>query len=246
MISKITRAFPLSKKIYLYYKISDVLKAILISAIILSVFLVLLDHTIKYLFFIFGLTLAIILIFFVYQNDFRFKLRIPSSKLIDYFLIICSVLAFSLVSNLEQGVSILFPLSIIVSFFLPGWVLLRVLGVKNFQGPNLTDLCLSFVLSVGLSSLIFMIVSQTGFEIGKTILGIYIIISILPVLVDRVLKQVTKQQPKIDNKREFGIFEVVILFWITAFFVTVIAMRYPETSFVPGLDIVGHFWLYEV
>jgi len=71
MILKKTRVFPISKKIHLYYKVSDILKAILISAIILSVFLALLDHTLKYMFFIFGLALAIILIFFVYQNDFN-------------------------------------------------------------------------------------------------------------------------------------------------------------------------------
>jgi len=77
--------------IWHYTKVSDLAKGILISAIILAVFLFLLEHTIKYVFFIFGLSLAVILIFFVYKNDFRFKLNTPSPKLIDYFLVICQL-----------------------------------------------------------------------------------------------------------------------------------------------------------
>ena len=237
---EINKKFPLLEKLSIYYKVSDVTKGILISAIIFTVFLFFFDSSIKYLFYIFGLSLATILILFVYQNDFKFKLTVPSPKLIDYFLIICSVLAFTLDGNLEEGKGILLPLSIIVSLFLPGWVLLRVLGVKDFQRPDLPDLSLSFVLSIGLSAFIFLIVSQTGLETGKIIFGIYIIISILPVLIDRVQKQAKKQKPKIDNKREFGFFQILILLWIIAFFVTVISLIYPETSFVPGLDIVGH------
>jgi len=205
------------KNIWINTKISDITKGILISAIILSVFLFLLDHTIKYVFFIFGLALAIILILFVYQNDFRFKLRIPHPKLIDYFLVICSFFVFT-ISLLEPTGEILFPFSIIISFFLPGWVLIRIIGVKDFQRVDLSDLCLSFALSVGLSSVIFLLVSQADIETGIALFGIYAIISLLPVVKDSVFKFPAKQEHKFDSHKEFRIFEVLILWWITIFF----------------------------
>ena len=240
MILNIKRTLPVEKNARLHTNFSDIAKGILISAIILSVFLFLLDHTIKYVFFIFGLALAIILILFVYQNDFRFKLRIPHPKLIDYFLVICSFFVFT-INLLEPAGEILFPFSIIISFFLPGWVLIRIIGVKDFQRVDLSDLCLSFALSVGLSSVIFLLVSQADLETGKTLFGIYAIISLFPVLKDRIFKFSTKQEQKFYSHKEFGIFEIVILLWITIFFVTVISMIYPEMSFDPGLDIVRHF-----
>jgi len=241
MTLNIKRTLPVEKNAWLHTNFSDIAKGILISAIILSVFLFLLDHTIKYLFFIFGLSLALILILLVYQNDFKLKLRIPSPKLIDYFFVICSILAFTISNLLEPSGEILFPFSIIISFFLPGWVLLRIIGVKDFQRVNLSDLCLSFALSVGLSSVIFLLVLQADIETGKALFGIYAIISLLPVLKDRVFKLFAKQEPKFDSHKEFGIFEIVILLWITIFFVTVISVIYPEMSFDPGLDIVRHF-----
>jgi len=201
-----SRALPLIKNAWLYTKVSDIAKGILISAITLSVFLFLLEHTIKYVFFIFGLSLAIILILFLYQNDFRFKLRVPSPKLIDYFFVTCSLLGFSISSLLESTGGILLPFSIIVSFFLPGWVLLRILGVKDFQRFNLSDLCLTFVLSVGLSSVIFLIASQVGLETGKALFGIYTIISLIPLLKQRILKRSVNQEPKIDSQNEFSFF----------------------------------------
>ena len=234
------KKIPKLEKLGIYYKASDILKGIFISAIIFTIFLFFLENSIKYLIYIFGLSLATILIFFVYQNDFKFNLRIPSLKHVDYFLIVCSILAFTFGIYLEQGNSILFPFSIIITFFLPGWVLLRVLNDKYFQRPCLADLCLSFALSVGLSSLVFLIVSQTGLEIGKTIFAIYMIISFLPVFVDKFLKQRGNQQSQFYRKSEFGIFEIVILLWITSFFVIIISTIYPEMALVPGLDIVGH------
>ena len=240
---ELNEKIPKLGKLEIYDKVSDILKGVLISAIIFTIFLFVLESSIKNLFYIFGLSLSTILIFFVYKNDLKFNLSIPSRKLVDYFLITCSIIAFISGIYFEPGGNVLFPLSIIVSFFLPGWVLLRVLNIKYFQKPCLADLCLSFVLSVGLSSLIFMIISQTGLETGIGIFVIYTIISFLPVLVDKFSNQRENSPSKFFQKREFRIFEIAILFWITAFFVTVVSIIYPQTSFVPGHDIVGHFFI---
>ena len=133
MILKTNQFFPSLKNAGFYLQFSYITKGILICAIVFSVFLILLEHNIKYIFFILGILLASIIILFLSQNDFRFKIRIPTPKLIDYFFIICSVLVFTIDVLLEPTGEILFPFSIIVSFFLPGWVLLRILGVNVFQ-----------------------------------------------------------------------------------------------------------------
>ena len=81
----------------------------------------------------FGLTLTVILFLITRRcNNYKFKLTIPISyKIVDYLFIIFSVTV--LISNIFANsiLNINFILSIIISFFLPGWVLLRVLKIDS-------------------------------------------------------------------------------------------------------------------
>ena len=128
-----------------------------ITAIILSVVILLLDHPIKYVLYFFGLTLTGILFLIIRRyNNYKFELAIPISyKIVDYLFLMCTVTV--LISNIFANsiVNVNFIPSIIISFFLPGWALLRVLKIDSTR-TNIDSFVLSFCISIGLSSVIFL------------------------------------------------------------------------------------------
>ena len=171
-------------------------------------------------------------------------LCISQSRIIDYFFILCSVLV--LVSNILGNpiVIINFILSVIVSFFLPGWVLLRLLQIDCVQRTNVGLLVLSFSISIGLSSLIsmFALLFRTS-TAGIFLSIIYVSISLLPLLKDRFYKFSEKRRQSFSSNHEgeHNLFDLLLLAWVSLFFIFVISSLYPQMAYVPGYDIVRHF-----
>src|SRR3972149_5790849 len=130
-------------------KISFTLKISLIVAIILIPPVLLMEHTIKYPLYFFTLILTGLIILVIFNNNFEYKLSLPSLKIIDYSLLGCSIilLAFNVFPNIS--IEIPFVLSVIVSFFLLGWVFTRLLRIEKSR-MNLSLLVIAFCLSVGL------------------------------------------------------------------------------------------------
>jgi hypothetical protein len=214
-------------------------------AIILSLVIFLLNHPIKYVLYIFGLSLTGLLFLMAFRYDYKFRLpmHLPV-KIIDYFFILCSVLV--LVSNILGNpiVIINFILSVIVSFFLPGWVLLRLLQIDCVQRTNVGLLVLSFSISIGLSSLIsmFALLFRTS-TAGIFLSIIYVSISLLPLLKDRFYKFSEKRRQSFsrNHEGEHNLFDLLLLAWVSLFFIFVISSLYPQMAYVPGYDIVRHF-----
>src|SRR5690349_19233469 len=106
-------------------QIIPIINRCVIAAIILSVIPLLLVHPVKDALYIFILFLCSILILLLFSSDYKFKLNIPNSvKIIDYSFIVLAIAVFG--SNvLDNPIGDLrFAFSIVISFFLPGWVLL--------------------------------------------------------------------------------------------------------------------------
>jgi len=114
-------------------KISFTLKISLIVAIILIPPVLLIEHSIKYPLYFFTLILTGLFILIIFKKNFEYKLSFPSLKIIDYSLLGGSfVLLFF---NVFPGISIEIPfiLSVIISFFLLGWVFTRLLGIEKYR-----------------------------------------------------------------------------------------------------------------
>src|SRR5215212_2030664 len=216
----------------------------LIITIILSTVIFLLDHPIKYVLFIFGVSLTWLLFLTVSRYDYTFKLSLPiSDKIVDYFFIVCSaaVLAFNIFANHIMNIS--FILSIIVSFFLPGWVLLRLLKIDRIQGTNFGLFVLSFSISIGLTSLVYMFALPFKSSTAAIILSIiYVGISVLPLIKDRFYNGGERRQFYSSNHRsEHNLFDILLLIWLILFFIFVISNLYPQMAYLPGIDIIRHF-----
>jgi len=140
------------------HNIIGVISTISIISVILLAIPLLLEDSIKYSLYIFAFFLAVILLVLLLKSDYNLKFRIPHlKKIIDYFFIISSLIVF--ISNLDHSLAFdsVFYFVIIISFFLPGWILLRILGIDDIYKKPSGVLLLSFVCSLGLTSLIFFL-----------------------------------------------------------------------------------------
>ena len=232
-----------NKKLLLVKNSSGVLECLIIT-IILSMVIFLLEHPIKYVLFIFGLSLTWLLFLKVSRYDCKFKLSpMFSAKLIDYFFIACSmaVLASNIFAN--HIVNISFILSVIVSFFLPGWVLLRLLKIDCIKSNNIGLLVLSFSISICITSLVYIFALPFQTSTAAIILSIiYVIISVLPLFKDNFYKSRESRQFYSSNHgSEHNLVDILLLAWITFFFIFVISSLYPRMAYLPTNDIIRHF-----
>lgn len=220
----------------------------LISVIIWSLVLLLLDHPIKYVLYFFGISLAVIFFMMTSKySEYKFYLKTPISyKAISYCFVVSSTII--LISNIySNGLWIVsFALSLIVSFFLPGWVFLRILGTGLKQSKLLDSLVLSFCLSLGISAAIF----QLGLSFLKEniyfsiiLSGVYLGISAILALWERFYgeKDSKRQSSTYYEKKGYRVIDIVLLSWILIFFVFIILSVYPQMVFYPSADIVRHF-----
>lgn len=217
---------------------------VIVIVSVLSILLFLSDSQIKYHLFIFGVTLIGIFVMVSFRSDLKLR-RITSSsyvKIVDYFLVCSAVIVFVVNALTSPPISINFPLSVIISFFLPGWVLIRLLGVSDRKTFNFHFLLISFSTSIGLTSLILLPTLPFKENAITVLSGTYVVISLLPLLKNSLQKLKEKQMfsPFIPENRH-NLVDILILLWITLFFAFVIFSLYPQMANVPGPDIVRHY-----
>jgi len=224
-------------------EISDFIKAILIIGLVLSPVLFLLEHEIKYSLYIFGILFSGIILLAVFKVDIKFNFNVKLLvKFFDYFLILCAIFVFvsNVFGNIESTFN--FVLTIFISFFLPGWVLIRVLGINFDQESNLGLLSISFVASAGLTSIIFLFMLPMKEETASLISSVYLVVSLFPLLRDKIhnFKNLRKSNYKTQIQRKYNILDLLLIGGIVIFFVFVISNLYPSMAFVPS-DIVRHY-----
>jgi len=203
-----------------------------------SITLWLIESSLKYVFYLFEATLILILLYFLLGKNVRIKFysRVDITTVFDYvFLAISMVLLTFNIFKLNS----LFTLvcAIIVSFFLPGYVLLRLLKFHRLESWIEWPV-LSFTLSVSITSTIFTIVLPFAEERGILLSAIYAGISVCPLLIDRIYKSSKEVQVR---SKDYNLFETLLLLWIILFFIFAISNLYPRMALRPALDIVEHF-----
>ena len=213
-----------------------------------SITLWLLESPLKYILFF----LEVALILTVYHSlsgnfkKIRFKIKgntiskLALARKLDYAFLATSLMLLALnIFRSNNTLSLVF--AIIVSFFLPGYVLLRLL---KFHSLNtwLEWLVLAFALSIGLTSLIVTLVLPFTTHRAILISAIYIGISLSPLLKDRIGKSGESLQIHADSRvNKHDLFDALLLLWVSLFFIIVISSLYPQMAYRPGLDIVRHF-----
>ena len=221
-------------------KISNIILISFIIALVPTAIIFLMENQIKYVFYIFAIFLSGLFVFIALKIEYKFFLDLSNSyRLADLISIVSSIGLLILILFNFQINFLTFSFSIIVSFFVPGWILLRLLGVakRNF---NLGQFVLSFVLSIGITSLIFTFGLQL--ESPLILSGLYVVISFLPIIKDKVTNSDSRQGfsiPRQNNKH--NLFEVLVLVWILSFFIFIMLSLTTLTNDVPGQDITVHF-----
>ena len=222
----------------------------MIVAILLSSFtLWLLEHPIKYFFFVFQIVLTVTLTWTFVLPKFRVALKLAHTKQSvgsfahvhvrrsDVFFIFASAtLLFVNVFNVSTPANIL--LAFIVVSLLPGYVLLRLINVFDVV-PYLEAVFLSYVLSLALSGMLptlFMPIATQNNRVA--FLGLLTFLSTLPFLKDAVARYAV---PKRKTRLEFNLANLALLGIVVGFFLVIMIYLYPQMSFVPGHDIVRNF-----
>ncbi len=219
-----------------------VISTISIISVILLAIPFLLEDSIKYSLYIFAISLTLILIVLLRKSDYNFKFRIPYlKKIIDYFFIISSVIVF--VSNLDSHLVYepVFYFSILITFFLPGWIFLRILGIDDINKKPAGIFILSFACSLGLTAPIFFLSTILQGESILILSGIFLVASLLPLLKDSIRKLNKEGQTDFSlNFYKISVFDILILVWILVFFIFIISNLYPLMNDNPFLDIFRH------
>ena len=226
-----------------FAKISDFVKAFLIISLISTGILFLLEHEIKYILYIFTVLISGILLLTVFriQINFNFNLKL-FLKFSDYFLILSTIFVF--VSNvlgiLEPTIN--FVLTLIVSFFVPGWVLLKILGINLEKEFNFGLLAIIFATSVGLTSIIFLFMLPFKEDASTFIVTVYLAISIIPLLKEKLFNFNKQKNPSIKStiQRQFNGLDLLLIGILAVFFVSVISILYPQMASFPT-DISRHY-----
>ena len=133
-----------------------------IPAICCLILFVLLDGAIDHKMYLFIFSLAVLLILQVRNYDFSFRIKVPrslSQRTVDYAIVIFSSVTFisNYFGNPIQSVAIVS--SFITILFVPGWVLLRIVGISDKFKKKGPTLVLSFTISIALNGIILTLIS---------------------------------------------------------------------------------------
>jgi hypothetical protein len=214
----------------------------LIAGIIFAVILVILKQPTKYSYYIFSLTLTGLFFFIIFRYRDGFDMTIVKSfRLVDCVMIIfASIILFSNFLG-TFSLEVTFGAALIVLFFVPGWALLRALGLDRVLRGNIELFVLSFSFSVIISALILIsgiIFHLDSVAFNKFVTLVFFAISIIPFITRWPTRQ-KESEPNIKVRYNYS--ELFCLAWLSILFIFVIWNLYPKMAGVPGYDINDHY-----
>ncbi|MFX1517372.1 MAG: LamG domain-containing protein, partial [Promethearchaeota archaeon] len=162
-----------------------------------------------------------------------------TSKVDCFFSITSIILLIHVLFHSDNTIS--FICAIIVSLWLPGYVLLRLLGFTYhstwFEWP-----VLAFAISVGVTPLLVNLSQLFSTDRPFLISLIYAGVSLTP-MVKNLISNCNEKVRSSEDRRfiKCNLFDVIILLWIALFFIFIISSFYPQMANIVGLDITAHF-----
>lgn len=196
----------------------------------------------KYALFIFVTTLTILLTALLLFPSKHIQIHINSlSDRIDLFLIGISLTILVLnIFNLHFNVANLI-LSEVVVYFLTGWFGIRLFGLDRKINSSMAIFILSCILSLGISSLIFMAAVATNVAPNAIVIsGIYLTYAICIKIIKNRKNAENRLLLTESGTKKFRTYDILLLIWVFAFFSFVISTFYPGLPNIPGSDIVRH------
>jgi hypothetical protein len=214
---------------------------LILALVVSSVTLWLVESSLKYMLYFFEVVLIILLFYLLSGKGMQinFKLGGILTAKLDYVFPAISTLLLML-NALKIDTVLTMICAIIVSFFLPGYVLLRLLQFHASKSW-IEWLALSFALSIGLTSILFTAVLPFTTYKALLLSVVYVGISLCPLLKTRICKPC--ENPEVHGKDcvKHDLSDVLLLSWVIGFFVFAISSLYPQMALSPGLDIVRLF-----
>ena len=164
---------------------------------------------------------------------------------VDYLLVIfgiCLIVVNFADSSLLETQILRYCFSFVLLFFMPGWLIVRVLQITE-KFHKIPILVISFSVSLGITSVIYTALLISNAEPSGLIIAlVYGGMSLIPVLLRHVVSKGSDHRIFVKNrKKDYNLIEIITLVWITCFFVYSISYIYPEMVYVPGFDIVRHY-----
>lgn len=162
------------------------------------------------------------------------------------FLLVFSGFALIMLNFLHSSslaVEILkYIFSFMMLFFLPGWLVLRLLKLTE-KFHKIAILVISFSVSLGITSILYTLILISRVEPSGLIISItFSALSLIPIVLRYVINKRADRRIFVKNrKKDYNLVEIITLIWIVSFFAYSIAYIYPEMADVPGFDIVRHY-----
>jgi hypothetical protein len=218
----------------------------LVAGIIFALILVIFMHPVKYSFYFFSLTLAGLLFFIIFRYRDGFEIAIMKPvRLVDcVMMIFASIILFSNIIG-SYSSEVIFLTALIVVFFLPGWALLRALGLDRIIRGSIELFVLSFSLSVITSALILLsglFLQSHSVAFNKFVTLVFFSISIIPFI---TRWWIGRKESVSRIKARYNYSELFCIAWLSIFFIFVIWNLYPGMAYVPGNDIVRHYSIFK-
>lgn len=221
-----------------------ILLALIVGIALSSITLWLLQSPLKYVLCL----LEIILILVIYNSlsedfwEIRFETGEKLWKIIDRILLVMALtLFFSAILGSGSMLNLIF--GTIVSFFLPGYVLLRLLRFHSLNSW-IEWVVLAFVLSIVMTSLVSTLALPFASYRAIITSAIYVALSFLPMLKYSTTKLKQKLPDQGNNQvKKYDLVGSLLLIWVSLFFIIAISSLYPQMAYRPGQDMVDHLSL---
>jgi len=204
-----------------------------------SITLLLLESPLKYIFYFFEVALILTVYLSLSGNfkNIRLRTKREVATKLNYALLTISI---TLLVLTRLGLNSILNLicAIIVSFFLPGYVILRALKF-HFSNAWVEWIVLAFVISLPISSLVYTLILffvPMAWR-GVTLAAAFLIISLVPII--RTQKSLEIRPP--ETNIDFDLCRAFTLVIVLAFIIFSIAATYPQMALNPGLDIARHY-----
>jgi hypothetical protein len=176
------------------------------------------------------------------------RIRVPilfTYNAVDFVLVFAGFILIALNfvdSSLLQIEILKYCFSFVILFFLPGWIVVRLLKISD-KFRKIPILVISFSISVAITSIIYTIVLILMVEPSGLIISItYSALSLIPIVLRYTAFKKSYKSIFVKNrKKDYNLVEIITLVWITSFFVFSILYIYPEMVNTPWYDIVRHY-----
>lgn len=229
--------FKLIKDRRLKEKFFTFTKSLIVSAIMLSPILCLLQHPVKYPLYTFLVAITLLLSVRCWKYNLNIRLQSDILYELPIYMGITSSLSLLILNflNIRGFVNLLCALYTVS--FMPGLVVIRIIKLHR---SFLETLILSFLLSVAVTGLFVTPLVYVSEDLRAFIIAFeYLFFSIIPLIIEKFNKKHSKQLKTYEFHGD--IINLALIITIILLFSLILGTLYPAITYAPADDIVAHW-----